>query len=123
MRIVASSTAPRRSRGSIKTVAGGGYRVRVYAGYDRVSGQRLYLDQTVPPGPRAAKDAERLRTRLLKQVDDKRNPHTRATVDQMLDRYLEVIEIETSTRKSYEGYIRNHIRPVLGELPLAKLES
>jgi integrase len=95
----------------------------VYAGYDRMSGKRLYLDETVPPGPRAFKEAERLRTRLLKQVDDKRNPSTRATVDQMLDRYLEVLDVEPTTRNTYEGYIRNHIRPALGSLPLAKLET
>jgi integrase len=119
---VASSTA-RRSRGSIKPVAAGGYRVRVYAGYDRVSGKRFYLDETVPPGPRAFKEAERLRTRLLKQVDDKRNPNTRATVDQMLDRYLQVLDVEPTTRNTYEGYIRNHIRPALGSLSLAKLDA
>ena len=38
----------------------GGYRVRVHAGYDRVSGKRLYHDETVPPGPRAFKETERL---------------------------------------------------------------
>jgi integrase len=119
---VASSTA-RRSRGSIKPVAAGGYRVRVYAGYDRMSGKRLYLDETVPPSPRAFKEAERLRTRLLKEVDDKRNPNTRATVDQMLDRYLEVLDVEPTTRNTYEGYIRNHIRPALGSVPLAKLDT
>jgi integrase len=120
--LMASSTA-RRSRGSIKPVAAGGYRVRAYAGYDRVSGKRLYLDETVPPGPRAFKEAGRLRTKLLKHVDDKRNLSTRATVDQMLDRYLEVLDVEPTTRNTYESYIRNHIRPALGGLPLGKLDT
>ena len=97
--------------------------MRVYSGFDRVSGKRLYLDETVPPGPRAAREAERLRTRLLRQVDEKRNPRTRATVDQVLDRYLTALDVEPTTRNSYEGYIRNHIRPVLGSLPLGRLDA
>jgi len=97
--------------------------VRVYSGFDRVSGKRLYLDETVPPGPRAAREAEQLRTKLLRQVDEKRNPRTRATVDQMLDRYLTGLDVEPTTRSTYEGYIRNHIRPVLGPLPLGRIDA
>jgi hypothetical protein len=39
--------------------------VRVYAGVDPVSKKRHYLVDTVPAGPSAARDAERVRTRLL----------------------------------------------------------
>ncbi|MGF1647816.1 MAG: tyrosine-type recombinase/integrase [Kineosporiaceae bacterium] len=97
--------------------------MKVYAGVDPVSRRRLYLDETIPPGPRAAADAEKARTRLLGQVDERRNPKTRATVNQLLDRYLTVVDLEQSTRSTYEGYIRNHIRPVLGSLPLSRLDS
>ena len=55
----ASSSPRRRTRGSVTPVASGGYRVRVYAGYDSVSKKPLYLDETVPAGPGAAKEAER----------------------------------------------------------------
>ena len=120
--MAASPTPRRRTRGSVTPVASGGFRVRVYAGYDSVSKKPLYLDETVPAGPGAAKEAERLRTRLLAEVDERRNPRTRATVNQMLDKYLTVLDIEPTTRSTYEGYIANHIRPVLGELPLARLE-
>lgn len=41
----------------------------------------------------------------------------------MLDRYLTVLDVEPTTRTTYEAYIRNHIRPVLGPLPLARLEA
>ncbi len=41
----------------------------------------------------------------------------------MLDRYLEVLDVEPTTRSTYEGYIRNHIGPVLGSLQLGRLES
>jgi hypothetical protein len=39
--------------------------VRVYAGIDPVSKKRLDLVETVPAGPSAGRDAERVRTRLL----------------------------------------------------------
>lgn len=120
---MAPSTKQPRTRGSITPVASGGFRVRVYAGYDRVSKKPMYLDETIPAGPRAAKEAEKARTRLLRQVDEKRTPRTRATVDQMLDKYLTVLAVEPTTRNTYEGYLRNYIRPVLGTLPLAKLET
>jgi hypothetical protein len=47
------------------------------------------------------------------QVDEKRNSCTRATVDQMLDRYLTLLDVELTTRSTYEGYIRNYIRLIL----------
>ncbi|MHA6796773.1 tyrosine-type recombinase/integrase [Pseudonocardia bannensis] len=97
--------------------------MKVYAGVDRLSGRRHYLTETIPPGPRAAADAEKVRTRLLNQVDEHRNPRTKATVDQLMDRYLEVLDVDVTTRKTYEGYIRNHVRPLLGKLPVGKLND
>jgi integrase len=121
---VASPAKPRRrNRGSVEPLPTGGFRVKVYAGYDSVSNKRLYLDATVPPGAGAATEAEKLRTKFLAQVDERRNPRTRATVNQMLDRYLTVLDVEPTTRSAYEGYIRNHIRPALGPLPLSRLEA
>ena len=43
------------------------------------------------------------RTRLLNQVDERRNPRTRAALNQLLDRWLEVVELEQTTRR---GYVR-----------------
>jgi integrase len=56
----------------------------VYAGTDPVSKRRLDLTEVVPPGPKQASLAEKARTRLLNQVDEKRNPKTSATVDQLI---------------------------------------
>ncbi len=72
-----------RSRGQIEMLPSGALRVRVYAGIDKVTGRRLYLDETVPAGARARKEAEKARTRLLAMVDEKRNPRSRATADQL----------------------------------------
>jgi hypothetical protein len=81
--------------------------VRVYAGIDPVSKKRHDLVETVPAGPSAAREAERVRTRLLNQVDERRNPRTKATLNQLLDRWLEVVELETTTRNSMEIPARN----------------
>ena len=34
-----------------------------------------------------------LSSRLLNQIDERRNPRTRATVNQLLDRYLQVLDV------------------------------
>src|SRR3954462_14706055 len=58
----------KRSRGEVEERSGGALRVRVYAGIDPLSGKRHYLSETVPSGPKAAREAERVRTRLLAEV-------------------------------------------------------
>jgi integrase len=99
--MAASSTKPRRrTRGSVEPLPTGGFRIKVYAGIDPVSGRRLYLDETIPAGPKAAKEAEKIRTRFLAEVDQRRNPRTRATVNQMLDRYLTILDVEPTTRST-----------------------
>ena len=96
--------------------------MKVYAGRDPVSRRDIYLTETVTAGPTAAKQAEQVRTRLLNQVDEKRNPRTRSTLDQLLDRWLAVIKIDPSTRRGYEGKIRKHIRPLIGSQPLTRVD-
>ena len=113
----------RRSRGRIETPPSGSLRVQVYAGTDPISKKRHYLTETVPAGPRAASTAEKVRTRLLKQVDDRRAPRTNATVGQLMDRYLEMVDVESTTRERYESCIRTHIRPLLGPLPVGRLNG
>lgn len=88
-----------------------------------MSGRRLYLRETVPAGPRAAAEAEKVRTRLLNQVDEKRYPRTTATVNQLIDRWLEVIDVEASTKQGYVRKIGKHIRPILGTTPVGKLDA
>jgi integrase len=87
-----------RQRGEIETLSSGSLRVKVYAGIDPLSGKRHYLTETVPAGPRALAEAKKARTRLVGQVDEQRNPRTRATVDQLMARYLDVLDVETTRR-------------------------
>ena len=87
--VASASRGRSRTRGEVEQLPSGSLRVRVYAGIDPVSKKKHYLVETVPAGPSAARDAERVRTRLLNQVDERRNPRTKATVNQLLDRWLE----------------------------------
>jgi integrase len=117
-----STRGTARSRGTIDELPSGALRVRVSAGVDPISKRRLYLTELVPAGPKAGQKAERIRTRMLSQVDERRSPRTRGTVDQLLDKWLEVLDVDPSTRRTYEGYIRKHIRPLLGPLSLTRVD-
>src|SRR3954451_17478414 len=80
-----ASTPHRRTRGEIETLPSGSLRVRVYAGIDPVSKKKHYLVETVPAGPRAAREAEKVR-QAAHQVDEKRSPQTKPTANQLIDR-------------------------------------
>jgi integrase len=106
-----------RARGHIQQRPNGTYRVIVYAGRDPFTRRERRLTGTAS----TPREAERLRTRLLGQVDGQRLPNTKATVRQLLDRWLETANLELSTRHNYEGYVRRQINPALGDLPIGKL--
>jgi hypothetical protein len=73
---------------------------------------------------RAARaEAKKVQTRLLNQVDERRNPRTCATINQLLDRYLELVDVEDTTRSTYEALIAKHIRPVIGSVMVARLDG
>ena len=88
-----------------------------------VEGRSTTWSRRSPRGPSAARDAERVRTRLLNQVDERRNPRTKATVNQLLDRWLEVAEMETTTRNSVVGRLDRHVRSVLGAVSVSRLDA
>jgi integrase len=113
----------KRQRGGIDALPSGALRVRVYAGLDPLTRRRNYLTELIPAGPTAAREAEKARTRLLAQVDEKRSPRTKATLNQLLDRWLDVVDVQPSTRQGYVKKIDRHIRPVLGALPVARLDA
>ena len=53
--------------------------------------------------------------------DERRNVRTRATVNQLLDKYLDLIRVQSTTKENYESLARLHIRPVIGKVSLAKI--
>jgi integrase len=89
--------------------------VRIYAGKDAVTGKRNRLEEIIPAGPHAEDDAEKALTRLLAQRDEQRNVRTRATINQLLDKYFSYLSqkrVETTTQENYESLARLHIRPL-----------
>ncbi len=116
-------TRAERSRGSIEKLPSGALRVKAYAGYDPVTKRRHYLSETIPPGPTAERQASAARDRLLAEIAARRNPRTKATVDQLLERYLDQFDGAESTKTLYRGYIRKHISPYLGRLKIGALDA
>jgi integrase len=121
--MVAGRGPRKRTRGEIETLPSGSPRVKVYAGIDPLTKKKHYLSETVPAGPAAARDAEKVRTRLLAQVDERRNARTKATLNQLFDRWLEVAELEPTTRSGYVRKLDKHVRPLLGTIQVGRLDA
>ncbi|MFR9804435.1 tyrosine-type recombinase/integrase [Pseudonocardia sp. RS010] len=94
----------------------------VYAGTDPVSGKRHYLRETIPAGPKAEAEADKALRRLANQVDEQRNPRTSATLNQLLDRYLDVLDVGPSTQQMYTKYLEKHVRPFLGKVKAGAID-
>ncbi|MGH3978215.1 MAG: hypothetical protein ACRDRZ_04315 [Pseudonocardiaceae bacterium] len=89
----------------------------------RRSRRRHYLKEIIPAGPGAVVEADKTLRRLANQVDERRNPRTNATVDQLLDRHFDLVQIETNTLDTYRGLARNHIRPLIGGQKVGALDA
>ncbi|MPY78541.1 MAG: tyrosine-type recombinase/integrase [Actinophytocola sp.] len=113
----------KRQRGNIEQLRSGALRVRVYAGVDPLTKKDHYLVETIPAGPNAEREAEKVRTRLINQVDEQRNPRTKVTVAQLIEKYLSVANIDPGTRRGYERNLRNHVKPLLGSEQAGKVDA
>ena len=101
---MASGGGRKRQRGTIRR-RGNSLQVIVYAGIDPLTGDRMYLrDSTTDPA-----EAERIRTRLLAQVDEGRNAKTRATLDTALDAWLRTHEAEDHARRLPRLHPSHHL--------------
>lgn len=105
-------------RGSVETRSTG-FRARVYAGKDPITGKQVYLRGEAR---RNRRDAEADAERLVSQVDADQRPDQHATVGVLLDRWMEIVDHELSTAETTAGYIRRTLKPALGEMPLRKLQ-
>jgi integrase len=74
-------------QGSIDELPRGALRVCVYAGVCPVTKRRHDLVEIISAGPRAEKNALAAPDRLVNQVEERRNPRTNTTVDQLPDRH------------------------------------
>ena len=113
----------KRSRGGVERLPSGALRVVVYAGKDPLTGRRHYLREVVPAGPKASTEADRVMRRLAAQVDERRHPRTNATLDQLLDRYLETLDVGRTTHRMYGKYLEKHVRPFVGRLKAGAVDA
>lgn len=116
----------RRPRGSISWLPSGAARVSVYGGVDQLTGKEIRLRETITARAtrrETEREAMRVQTRLLNQVDERRSPRTEATVNELLTRWLEVIDVERKTRAGYVSKIEKHIRPTIGRLQVGRVKA
>ncbi|MBA0127370.1 tyrosine-type recombinase/integrase [Haloechinothrix sp. YIM 98757] len=115
-----------RQRGEIVRLPSGSLRVKVYAGIDPVTKKRHYRTEVVPPASDPAKQrkqAEKVRTRLLSEVDENRQVRTSATVGQLLDEHVQYLSVEENTLAGYRSLIEHHVRPLLGDERLGRVDA
>jgi integrase len=118
-----TAARPSDGRGRIE-VRGNSLRVVVYAGLDPVTGKRTYLRELIKGTDKAAeKRAQKALHKLLAQVDAQRAPTSSVSFWHAVAEWMRTSELEDSTRRTYEGYIARTIAPVLGELPVRKIDA
>lgn len=114
--LAAPARSKPRQRGSIRPHRSG-FQIRVTAGVDSATGERIVLCETAA----TEREAEKVRTRLLAQADALTTAHSKASFGYLLDAWFPNHDVGPSTKVTYESLIRNHIRPALGAVPLTKL--
>jgi integrase len=97
---------------------GGSFEISVPVGRDPVTQRYRYAYDHAS----SKEAAEHKRDAMIERIAEGREPLNKATVNELIDRWLSVAELELSTRVSYEGYIERIIRPVLGKMRLRELE-
>jgi len=112
-----------RQRGQNEELPSGSLRVTVYAGVDPLSKRRHYLREVIPAGPTAMDAAEKALRRLVVQVDEQRSPLTSATVEQLLERHFELLEVEPGTLSTYRSLTASHILPLIGRQKVGALRA
>jgi hypothetical protein len=109
----------RRQRGHIETLPSGRFRAIVYAGIDPLTGDERRLHEIC-----ATWDEARVAlTKLQRQVDEKKAPKSAITVVAAVEQWMEVAELEATTRDRYEDLIRLYIAPTLGQMQVGRLDA
>lgn len=96
----AASQAP--SRGYIEELPSGSFRAVDYAGTDPLTGKLRYVRETA----KTYATAEVALTKLQRQVDEDQHPKTAITVRQAVTQWLDVAELENTTREHYDDLVR-----------------
>jgi integrase len=101
---------------------GDSWQLRVFAGRDPVTGRKRWIAKTVHGGKRAAR---RELANLIAEVDRGLAAGTDATVNDLIERWLEVASPNwsPSTLVQTKSAIHTHIEPLLGPIRLKKLKA
>src|SRR4051794_27992558 len=108
----------RRRRGYVEQLPSGSWRAIVYAGVDPLTKEDIRLRKT----SKTRAEADKALTALLRRVDERKAPKSAITVAVALERWLEVVDVEETTRDRYEDLIRLYILPTFGDMQLARID-
>jgi hypothetical protein len=122
-RMAKEKAKPKRTPGEIEVLPSGSLRVKLYAGIDPISKDRVYLRETVPAGPDADKEAEKILVRFRNEVYERRHPRTNATVEQLIERHLADAKLGFKTRKNYRSQADKHILKCIGTQKVRAIDA
>jgi integrase len=91
----------------------------VFAGIDPLTRRKRYLRATC----KTRAEAEKELTRLQRDVDQDKHPKSAITVSEAVAQWMEVAELEETTRDRYEDLIRLYILPIFGGMPLSRIDA
>jgi len=97
----------------------GHFRAVVFTGIDPLTRRRRYVKATC--ATRAS--AEQELTRLQREVDENKHPKAAITLAEAVEKWMEVAELEETTRDRYEDLIRLYILPTFGDLQIGRLDA
>ena len=109
--------------GSIRKRKDGRWEGRYVVGHDPITGKMISRNVL---GKTQAQVKEKLRTAI---ENSKRLDYTQTgkyTVGQWMDEWFEAyakVKVRPSSHQTYKGYIENHIKPNIGDIPIEKLTS
>jgi integrase len=126
---VVGKKEPKRASGSGSMVerSPGVWRLRVFVGYDPVSGNPRQASKTIHTKKRGGKtEAQRELNAFLKEKQDGNVVGTSATFKKLLEDWLAGLErkgLARTTIDSYRQNVKRHIIPALGHVQLDKMTA
>ena len=109
--------------GSIRKRKDGRWEGRYVAGHDPITGKMISRNVL---GKTQAQVKEKLRTAIENSKHLDYTQTGKYTVGQWMDEWFEAyakVKVRPSSHQTYKGYIENHIKPNIGDIPIEKLTS
>lgn len=104
---------------------GGGYAVRAYAGVNPATGRPTTVGEVLPPGATEDDIAAALE-RVSRRADVSKGGAGALSASALFDYYLESCEqggASPATLKAYRSYLRRHVGPRIGRVPVEELTA